>query len=117
MDGFEVGVEKIYDFDINRIESITILKDAAATAIYGSRASNGVIVIETVAPKAGDLQVRYSGNFAVTAPDLSSYNLTNARQKLAAEWAAGLYEPWGYGDPVMEKNALWVCILRSKAGC
>lgn len=53
MDGFEVGVEKIYDFDINRIESITILKDAAATAIYGSRASNGVIVIETVAPKAG----------------------------------------------------------------
>ena len=106
MDGFEVGVEKIYDFDINRIESITILKDAAATAIYGSRASNGVIVIETVAPKAGDLQVRYSGNFAVTAPDLSSYNLTNARQKLAAEWAGGLYEPWGYGDPVMEKNAL-----------
>ncbi|MFR5657756.1 MAG: hypothetical protein ACLUDU_07070 [Butyricimonas faecihominis] len=37
MDGFEVSVEKLYDLDINRIESITLLKDAAATAIYGSR--------------------------------------------------------------------------------
>ena len=47
MDGFEVSVSKVYDFDPNRIERITILKDAAATAIYGSRAANGVIVIET----------------------------------------------------------------------
>lgn len=50
MDGFEVSIEKVYDFDVNRIASMTILKDAAATAIYGSRAANGVIVIETIAP-------------------------------------------------------------------
>lgn len=43
-----VSVEKVYDFDVNRIKDITILKDAAATAMYGSRASNGVVVIETV---------------------------------------------------------------------
>lgn len=45
--------------DINRIESITLLKDASATILYGSRASNGVIVIETTAPKAGKLRVTY----------------------------------------------------------
>lgn len=53
MDGFEINVQKLYDFDPNRIESITILKDAAATALYGSRAANGVVVITTVTPKPG----------------------------------------------------------------
>lgn len=48
MDGFEVSIEKVYDLDPSRIESMTILKDAAATAIYGSRAANGVVVITTV---------------------------------------------------------------------
>ena len=43
MDGFEVDAEKIFDLDIERIESLTILKDASATAIYGSRAANGVL--------------------------------------------------------------------------
>ena len=60
LDGFEVSVQKIYDMDINRIESMTILKDAAATAMYGSRASNGVIVVTTVPPKPGELRVNYN---------------------------------------------------------
>ena len=95
MDGYEVSVEKVYDLDLNRIESITILKDAAATAIYGSRASNGVIVIETVAPEPGKLRVSYYFTGTVTAPDLSDYNLMNAREKLEAELAAGLLDPDG----------------------
>ncbi|MDR2130783.1 MAG: SusC/RagA family TonB-linked outer membrane protein, partial [Odoribacteraceae bacterium] len=90
LDGYEVTTEKIYDMDPNRIESITILKDAAATAMYGSRAANGVIVIETVAPKPGQLRVTYNLTGNVTAPDLSSYNLMNAREKIEAEVAAGL---------------------------
>ncbi len=49
----------------NDIETITVLKDASATAIYGSRASNGVIIITTKRGKAGDLQVNYNGNFSV----------------------------------------------------
>lgn len=93
LDGFEVSVEEVYDIDLNRIKDITILKDAAATAIYGSRAANGVIVIETVPPVAGNLRISYNGNLAITAPDLSSYNLMHAEEKLAAEWAAGLYQP------------------------
>ena len=91
LDGFEVSVEKVYDFDVNRIKDITILKDAAATAMYGSRASNGVVVIETVAPRPGRFVVSYNGNYEITAPDLSSYNMMNARQNLDTEWAAGIY--------------------------
>ncbi|MCB6973180.1 MULTISPECIES: SusC/RagA family TonB-linked outer membrane protein [Butyricimonas] len=93
MDGFEVTVQKVYDFDPNRIESITILKDAAATAIYGSRAANGVVVIETVAPKPGQLNVMYNFTGALTAPDLSDYNLMSAKELLEAERLAGYYEP------------------------
>ncbi|MDR3245519.1 MAG: SusC/RagA family TonB-linked outer membrane protein [Prevotellaceae bacterium] len=92
LDGYEVSTEKLFDMDVNRIESITILKDAAATAMYGSRAANGVIVIESVAPKAGKLQVTYNMTGTATAPDLSSYNLMNAREKLDAEVAAGLLD-------------------------
>ncbi len=91
MDGFEISVQKLYDFDINRIESITILKDAAATALYGSRAANGVVVITTVAPKPGKLNVSYSFTGSVVAPDLSDYDLLNAREKLEVEKLAGCY--------------------------
>ncbi len=100
MDGFEVTVEKVYDMDINRISNITILKDAAATAMYGSRASNGVVVIETIVPKPGEFRVNYNGNLYVTAPDLSSYHMMNAQEKLDAEFAAQAYLPNMYpNDP------------------
>ena len=91
LDGFEVDVEKIYDLDMNSIHSINILKDAAATAMYGSRAANGVIVIERRAPEAGKFRVQYSGVLSAELPDLSSYNLVNAREKLETERLAGLY--------------------------
>ena len=92
LDGFEVDVEKIYDFDMNSIHSINILKDAAATAMYGSRAANGVIVVERRAPEAGKFRVQYSGVLSAELPDLSSYNLMNAREKLETERLAGLYD-------------------------
>ena len=46
LDGFETSLQRIVDLDPERVESITILKDAAGTAMYGSKASNGVIVFE-----------------------------------------------------------------------
>ena len=91
MDGFEIDVTKLYDMDPSRIESITILKDAAATAMYGSRAANGVVVITTVTPKPGKLNVQYSFTGEVEAPDLSDYHLLNAAEKLEAERLAGCY--------------------------
>lgn len=80
LDGFQVKVEKVYNLDINRVESVTILKDAAASSIYGSRAANGVVVITTKMPKQGGIQISYTLNTSIETPDLSSYNLMNSKE-------------------------------------
>lgn len=91
LDGFEVDVEKVYDLDPNRIQNISILKDASATAIYGSRAANGVVIIDTKAPAFGKLQLNYYGSVSAEVADLSDYHLLNASEKLRYEQLAGLY--------------------------
>ena len=91
LDGFEATLQKIYDLDMNRVSSVTLLKDASAKAIYGAKAANGVVVIETMRPQEGEMRVSYNGNLNVEAPDLSSYHLTNAREKLQVELNAGRY--------------------------
>jgi len=63
--GITGGRSPLSTINQNDIESMTILKDAAATAIYGSRASNGVIIITTKKGKSGDMQISYNGNFQV----------------------------------------------------
>ena len=91
VDGFETTAEKVYDMDPYRVASITLLKDAAATAIYGSRASNGVVVITTNAPANGKMQVSYNADASFYIADLSDYNVCNAVEKLEIEKAAGMY--------------------------
>ena len=98
LDGFETTLETVMNLNMNRVASVTILKDAASTAIYGSKASNGVVVIETKAPARGRLQLSYKGDFGVEIADLSDYNLMNAREKLEFETLAGVYTD-GNGDP------------------
>ena len=105
LDGFEVDVQKIYDMDINRIQSMTILKDAAATALYGSRAANGVVVVTTVPPKAGEIRIDYNTTLELTFPDLSDYNLATADEKLQVEKDAGLYNGGNYDG--IEKAMLY----------
>lgn len=92
LDGFETTLEKVMDLDMNRIESVTLLKDAAAKAIYGSKAANGVLVIETTRVQPGELRMNYIGSVDLELPDLSSYNLCNAREKLDLEWKLQAYE-------------------------
>ena len=64
------------------IETITVLKDASATAIYGSQASNGVIVITTKKAKQGSgLSVNYNGNMTLTErPDYGLYDMMNSQE-------------------------------------
>ena len=92
LDGFETTLETIMNLNMNRVASVTILKDAASTAIYGSKASNGVVVIETKAPARGRLQLSYKGDFGLSLADLSDYNLMNSREKLEFETLAGVYK-------------------------
>lgn len=92
MDGFEISMQKLMDFNDEEIANINILKDAAASAIYGSRGANGVIVVTTKAPVLGKLKIFVQGGINLEMPDLSSYDLLNARDKLELEQAVGLYE-------------------------
>ncbi|MCL2561192.1 MAG: SusC/RagA family TonB-linked outer membrane protein [Rikenellaceae bacterium] len=104
LDGFEASLQMIFDLDMNRVESITILKDAAAKAIYGSKAGNGVVVITTIRPTPGRLRVSYSGSLDIEAPDLTGYNLMNAAEKLEFERSRGVYIGTGNsGTPIVQQ--------------
>lgn len=69
----------------NDIESITVLKDASAAAIYGSRAAGGVIVITTKRGKEGKMSVSYSANVSLVTKPSRDANLMNSSEKLAWE--------------------------------
>ncbi len=67
----------------NDIETITVLKDASATAVYGSRASNGVIVITTKKGRADRTSIQYSANFSVRArPTYDMFNFMNSFERI-----------------------------------
>lgn len=103
LDGFEVSISRINDLDLTRIKSIDLLKDATATSIYGSRAANGVIVIETIRPKSGKLNLTYTGNMTIEAPDLSEYDVLNAMEKLDIEQKIGVYRySWNSTDQQLQ---------------
>ncbi len=95
VDGSEVSADYVYDMDMNDIETVTVLKDASASALYGSKASAGVVVITTKAMKGGRLRLNYSGTYRLSMPDLSDYHLLNAAQKLEYERLAGVYTAEG----------------------
>lgn len=70
--------------NINDIESFDILKDAAATALYGARAMNGVVVITTKKGRAGRHIVNYTGNFSTQfKPRYSDYNIMNSVEQMS----------------------------------
>ena len=126
-----IVVDGIPDVDINRIdmndvENISVLKDAASSAVYGSRGANGVILITTKSGKNIKPKIRYSGSYAVTEPinfyeNLDDYAKTmalhirgaNAGNKESVyQW--GAIEEWmakGLIDPVLYPNTDWYKII------
>ena len=102
LDGFETSAQTIFDLDMNRVESITILKDAASKAIYGSKAAHGVIVVETTGLENRGVRVTYNANLDLEMPDLTSYNLCNSFEKLDVEMREGsIYDML---DPAQVEN-------------
>jgi len=82
----DIGQTSIAGLNPADIASITVLKDAAATAIYGARAANGVIVITTKNGKAGKTRVTFSSKLTYQPKtSISRLNLMNADQKVQAE--------------------------------
>ncbi|MCM1489604.1 MAG: TonB-dependent receptor [Muribaculum sp.] len=90
------GIETLNPRDI---ESIDILKDASATAIYGSRGANGVVIVTTKTGKAGHFSLNYSGS--VTWQNLvdRNKNVSAADYITYRRWAAYNADPTRYADP------------------
>ena len=90
------GIETLNPRDI---ESIDILKDASATAIYGSRGANGVVIVTTKSGKAGQFSLNYSGS--VTFQDIvdRNENVSAADYVNYRRWAAYNSDPTKYADP------------------
>lgn len=105
LDGFESTLAIISDLSMDRVENITILKDAAATAIYGSKAANGVVVVETKRPEPGQLRMTYNLNSSVGFADLSDYNLMNAEEKLQFELLSGFYGTINEDQQIVSSSA------------
>ena len=75
----------------NDIETITVLKDASATAIYGSKAANGVIVVTTKKATVGKVSLSYSGDFSIgQRPRYGLYDLMNSREFM--QFSKEIYE-------------------------
>ncbi len=62
------------------VESVTVLKDAAATGLYGSRAANGVIIITTKSGKAGSNQVNFSATTGINQVSMGNFDVMNSQQ-------------------------------------
>ncbi|WP_321332286.1 SusC/RagA family TonB-linked outer membrane protein [uncultured Bacteroides sp.] len=92
LNGFETTLQRMMDLNDQEISSISILKDGAATSLYGSRGANGIIVITTKDPEGGKLRLSIRSEASLNLPDLSSYHLLNARDKLELERLSGYYE-------------------------
>lgn len=122
------GVERsnYNGIDPNEIETINILKDASATAIYGVRGANGVILITTKKGTIGKPRLSYSGNYAVQRPTALPHYLNSADYALLHNEAAkndtyvsgGIYDPKfsdadielyrNGSDPVFHPNMNWI---------
>ncbi|WP_373057967.1 SusC/RagA family TonB-linked outer membrane protein [Zunongwangia sp. H14] len=73
------------------IQSVQVLKDASASSIYGSRASNGVIIVTTKSSKRGDdLNVSFNSNFSVLSEKKQRYDVLNARERGRVLWQASV---------------------------
>lgn len=111
-----IGQSSIAGISPNDIESITILKDAAATAIYGARAANGVIVVTTKRGRTGKPVINFNTKLTYSPNlDTSRLNLLNAEEKVNLElqlMSEPTYLLWGTAFPVYEEKGGVATILK-----
>ncbi|WP_065219950.1 MULTISPECIES: SusC/RagA family TonB-linked outer membrane protein [Butyricimonas] len=103
----DIFVRGIAGINPNDIENVTILKDASAAAIYGSRAAGGVIVVTTKKGRPGKMTVNYSANFTMGLKPQRDPDLMNAREKLAWEqelWDEFSAESYEYNQTASRKK-------------
>ena len=92
-------IENLPGLNLEDIESITVLKDAAATSIYGARASNGVIVVTTTKTKKDKTEVSFSADITTSPNSYYIKNMTDAND------IVNLEKGWAAGNPNLQTNA------------
>ena len=90
MDGIPIESGYFQTINPQDIESVTVLKDASAKALYGSRGSNGVIVITTKKGKKGSLRVGYSSQYGFSTLTSPVFEMMDAKERLRFEEEVGL---------------------------
>ncbi|HEY2582543.1 MAG TPA: SusC/RagA family TonB-linked outer membrane protein [Mucilaginibacter sp.] len=106
LDGVQVSLQTAVDIDMTRIQDVTVLRDASATAVYGMRGGNGVIAIQTIRP-TGLVNVSITSQVQIASADVSSYHLLNAQQKSALESQVGLNTSSSNNNPA---NTNWLAV-------
>ena len=105
VDGMPMGVDGIDYLNPQDIESIEVLKDAAAGAVYGARAANGVVLVTTKKGAKGAARVSYDFSYGISNPwrirevlNASEYALMINEGLMNAGYAPRYSDPWGYGE-------------------
>lgn len=105
MDGVPIEAGYFQSINPGDIESVTVLKDASAKALYGSRGSNGVIVINTKKGKSGKVAVEYRSQYGMSTLTTPRFNMMNSAQRKEFEEGIGL-ETGGEAGPFWEYSKL-----------
>lgn len=109
MDGIEINAADFASLNQGDFERVEVLKDAMATAQYGSRGANGVIVITTRKGRAGQIQLNYDGQVGFSQLPQDRLVLMNSRQKIDYELQRG--NPYGWtpaeADSLRNVNFSW----------
>lgn len=90
MDGVPIEAGTFQSINPGDIESVTVLKDASAKALYGSRGSNGVIVITTKKGKSGKVAVEYRSQYGVSTLTTPRFDMMNSAQRKEFEEGIGV---------------------------
>lgn len=110
LDGIEVSASDFSSLNPNDIESISVLKDASATALYGSRAANGVIILTS---KTGgnfeNAEISYRGFYGISRIARDKFDQMNTTELLDYQEYLGMRTPGSYDRAALEKyNTNWL---------
>ena len=113
LDGIQITASNFASLNPSDFETVTVLKDASTTAIYGSRGANGVIVITSKKGKAGKTRFDYNGQYGQSYFPQNKLVLMNTNEKLDYEIARG--NPYGWTatdlDSLRKINTVWQDLL------
>ncbi len=94
LDGLQISSDDLQTINTNDLESVTVLKDASSTSVYGASGANGVILMTSKSGEAGKVKVEYNVQYGFTDRTRTKFEVMNSTEKLAFEELAGRGFGW-----------------------